>query len=72
VYLGFLVSQLYYAKKLVDNEKWLAQGLLVLMFISSLFNTPIMDNTEGHWFACMIALCFSALGSDNKIKISDA
>lgn len=71
IYLGFLASQLYYARKLVDNEKWLAQGLLVLLFITSLFNTPIMDHTEGHWFACMIALCFSALGTDNKIKKID-
>lgn len=66
VYLGFLASQLYYARKLPDNEKWLAQGLLVLLFITSLFNTPFLDHTEGHWYAGMIALCFAALGSGNK------
>ncbi|MDD5409896.1 MAG: O-antigen ligase family protein [Methylobacter sp.] len=71
VYLGFLASQLYYAGKLPDNEKWLAQGLLISLFITSLFNTPFFDHTEGHWYAGMIALCFAALGSDNKVIISN-
>jgi len=66
VYLGFLVSQFYYARLLPDNEKWLAQGLLMTLLITSLFNTPFFDQTEGHWFAGMIALCFSSLGSVNK------
>ncbi len=66
VYLGFLASQFYYARLLPDNEKWLAQGLLMTLLITSLFNTPFFDQTEGHWFAGMIALCFSSLGSVNK------
>lgn len=71
VYLGFLASQLYYAGKLPDNEKWLAQGLLISLFITSLFNAPFFDHTEGHWYASMIALCFAALGSDKKVIISN-
>jgi O-antigen ligase len=65
-YLGFLGSQLYESRKLPDQEKWLAQGLLVSLLIASLFNTPIYDHTEGHWFAVMIALCFAALESGEK------
>ena len=72
VYLGFLGSQFYCARKLPDQDKWLAQGLLVSLLITSLFNTPFFDHTEGHWYAGMIALCFAALGSDNKIISSDA
>jgi len=72
VYLGFLSSQLYYAGKLPDNRKWLAQGLLVLLTITSLFNTPFFDHAEGHWYACMIALCFATFRASNNIKINDA
>lgn len=60
VYLGFLGSQYYYARTLPNPEKWLAQGLLLSLFITSFFNTPFLDHTEGHWFATMIALCFAA------------
>lgn len=71
-YLGFLSSQLYYARELSDNEKWLAQGLLMSLLITSLFNTPFLDHTEGHWYAVMIALCFAALGAGNKVAINNA
>ncbi|NOT11161.1 MAG: O-antigen ligase family protein [Methylococcaceae bacterium] len=70
-YFGFLVSLFYYSLKLPDQDKWLAQGLLVSLVIISLVNTPIFDHTEGHWFACMIALCFASLGSDDKILKED-
>ena len=65
VYTGFLASQIYYARKLPDQYKWLAQGLLMSLVIASLFNSPFLDHTEGHWYASMIALCFSSLKSDN-------
>ncbi len=71
-YLGFLSSQLYYARELSDNEKWLAQGLLMSLLITSLFNTPFFDFTEGHWYAVMVALCFAALGVGNKVAINNA
>ncbi|MDD5581409.1 MAG: O-antigen ligase family protein [Methylobacter sp.] len=66
VYLGFLVSQYYCSQKMPDEEKWLAQGILLSLIIASLFNTPILDHTEGHWFASMIALCFSNLQGSGK------
>lgn len=58
-YLGFLLSQYYYAKTLANPDKWLAQGILVTLIVSSLFNSPLLDHTEGHWFTAMIALCFA-------------
>jgi len=63
-YLGFLGSQYYCAKTLPAPEKWLASGVLTSLLITSLFNTPFLDHTEGHWFATMIALCFAALQDD--------
>lgn len=59
-YLGFLFSQYYYARTLPETDKWLAQGVLTALIITSLFNSPLLDHTEGHWFTLMIALCFAA------------
>ena len=72
IYFGFLASQYYYAKKLPNKEKWLAQGVLLSLMVTSLFNTPLMDHTEGHWFASMIALCFASLQADIKAEINHA
>ncbi len=73
VYLGFLVSQYYLSKRLPHQEKYVAQGLLLTLIITSLFNTPIMDHTEGHWFLMMIALSFSSLlSTDFKTEINHA
>jgi len=72
IYLGFLASQYYCAKKLPDKEKWLAQGLLLSLIVTSLFNSPFLDHTEGHWFATMIALCFASFQPDIKAQINHA
>lgn len=58
-YLAFLASQYHYAKRLPNPDKWLAQGLLTTLVITSLFNSPFLDHTEGHWFSTLIALCFA-------------
>jgi O-antigen ligase len=72
IFLGFLASQYYCAKKLPDKEKWLAQGLLLSLIVTSLFNSPLLDHTEGHWFASMIALCFASLQTEHKIEVNNA
>ncbi|MSP28063.1 MAG: O-antigen ligase domain-containing protein [Methylococcales bacterium] len=59
-YLGFLGSQAVYAKTLPAHDKWLAQGVLVTLIVTSSLNSPLLDHTEGHWFTMMIALCFAA------------
>lgn len=66
IYLGFLSSQYYLSKKLPNPEKWLAQGVLLCLLVTSLFNSPLMDHAEGHWFALMIALCFAPLHDDTR------
>jgi O-antigen ligase len=38
-----------------------AAGLVLTLMVTSLFNTPLMDHTEGLFFAYMSALCFSTL-----------
>jgi len=72
IYLGFLASQFYYAKKLPNKEKWFAQGVLLSLIVTSLFNSPLFDNAEGHWFASMIALCFASLQANSRAEISNA
>ncbi len=68
IYLGFLFSQFHDSKLLNFTEKRLAQGLLVTLIVTSMFNSPILDHAEGHWFAVMIALCYSSLISKNQHK----
>ena len=72
IYLGFLASQYYCAKKMPNREQWIAQGLLLSLIVTSLFNSPFLDHTEGHWFASMIALCFAALQIEHKIDRTNA
>ena len=72
IYLGFLASQYYLSKKLANQERCVAQGLLLTLIITSLFNTPIMDHTEGHCFVMMVALCFSSLSTDLKNELNHA
>ncbi len=72
IYLGFLASQYYLSKKLANQEKYVAQGLLLTLIITSLFNTPIMDHTEGHWFVMMITLCYASLSTDLNAEINHA
>ena len=72
IYLGFLANQYFLSKKLADQEKYVAQGLLLTLIITSLFNTPIMDHAEGHWFLMMIALCYASLSTGLNAEINHA
>lgn len=66
IYCGFLYGQYSNARKMTGTHRWLAQGLLLSLIVTSLFNSPFLDHTEGHWFAVMIALCFSPLLNVNN------
>ncbi len=59
LYLGFLFSQYRMAQQLEIQKKWFAQGLLLSITVTSIFNSPILDHTEGHWFVCLLALCYA-------------
>lgn len=65
LFIGFLASQYQLSLKLDDDGKWLAQALLLTITITSIFNSPILDHTEGHWFACLLALCFAPITSSD-------
>ncbi|MDO8412826.1 MAG: O-antigen ligase family protein [Gallionellaceae bacterium] len=43
-----------------------ARGLLLSVALASLFNSPLLDHTEGLFFAFMSALWFVDLGTDKK------
>ncbi len=58
VYLGFLFSIYFGSRHMPDSDKWLTQGLLATLVVTSMFNSPFLDHAEGHWFSAMIALCF--------------
>lgn len=66
LFLAFLFGQYQYSLKLTNEYKWLAQGVLVALATNSLFNSTILDFTEGHWFTTMIALCFATLPINAK------
>jgi O-antigen ligase len=69
LYLGFLFSLYWRLQILPDHQKCLAQGVLLTIVTSSIFNSPILDHTEGHWFACLVALFFT-LPKKRKFRIS--
>ena len=49
VFCGFLFYLYCCQKKLPEPDRWLAQGLLLSLIVTCLFNTPLLDHTEGHW-----------------------
>ncbi len=61
LFISFLASQYRLSLKLDNDSKWLAQALLLTITITSIFNSPMLDHTEGHWFACLLALCFAPI-----------
>jgi O-antigen ligase len=60
LFLAFLYSQYHYSIKLKNQDKWMAQGVLLSLMVNSLFNSSFIDFTEGYWFTVMISLCFSS------------
>jgi hypothetical protein len=58
IYLGFLTQLFKQSTNLNIENKYLAQGLLLILIITSAFNSPILDLSEGHWFVTLIALCY--------------
>jgi len=43
-----------------------ATGIVLTLVVTGLFNTPLMDHTEGLFFACMTALCFAPLSFESS------
>lgn len=61
-FLLFLYQQYRCSQKLPGITRWLAQGVLLTLIANSMINSSFLDHTEGHWFACLLALCFAPLG----------
>ena len=61
LFIGFLFSQYRCCLRLNNENRWLAQGVLLTLASNSMFNSSFLDHTEGHWFACLLALCFALL-----------
>lgn len=58
----FLIYSLFkQSLELPQVQAWLFQGLLLSLCISCLFNSSILDNTEGHWYMTLIAVYSSQL-----------
>ncbi|MGR9108926.1 MAG: O-antigen ligase family protein [Gammaproteobacteria bacterium] len=62
-YLAFLACQWRYSFDLPKEQRWFAHGVLLSLVINSLLNSTFLDHTEGHWYACLIALSFGALSA---------
>ena len=54
------------------KKNGLLKVFLLSLIVTSLFNSPLLDHTEGHWFASMIALCFASLQIEHKIDPNNA
>lgn len=62
LFLYLLYTQWRTAFQLKDVQtRDTAIGLVLALMATSLFNTPLMDHTEGLFFAYMSALCFASL-----------
>jgi O-antigen ligase len=56
VFLAFLNAIRMQLILLPKPQSWLLQGLLVSFLTSCLFNSSLLDHTEGHWFMTLITL----------------
>ncbi len=61
LFLLLLAVQFKYSGRLVLREAWLAQGITLTMAVGCLFNSFLLDSTEGHFYAFFTALFFANL-----------
>ena len=70
-FLYIFYSQGLSAFKIKDTEqKFLAQGLIVLMLIGCIFNSLLMDSRDGHFWAFFSALLFSNLNNEKLLSFN--
>ncbi|MCQ8104977.1 O-antigen ligase family protein [Methylomonas sp. SURF-2] len=56
LFLAFLAAVLRSTAGLPQAQRWLPQGVWLSLLTSCLFNSSLMDHTEGHWFMFLLAL----------------
>lgn len=66
VFLVFLGVMLKQAFAVHDLHRHLLQGIVLMLIISCLFNSSILDHTEGHWFMTVIALFGASLNEQRS------
>ncbi|MEY4719156.1 MAG: hypothetical protein RL563_1774 [Pseudomonadota bacterium] len=67
-FLGITLKQSLQCHSIYSH---LLQGVWLMLIVSCLFNSSILDHTEGHWFMTVIAL-FSASMMDYRSLIGEA
>jgi len=67
-FLGVVLKQAFAAH---DLHGHLLQGIVLMLIVSCLFNSSILDHTEGHWFMTVIAL-FSASWNEQRSSLAPA
>jgi O-antigen ligase len=68
LHVFFLFAFYRSAKRQPQQERMLGYGLLLTLIFTSQFNSPFLDNAEGHWFAVMISLLCVPFGESECSK----
>jgi O-antigen ligase len=59
---AYLLWQLWQLSfRLTSTHKWMAQGVVVMMFVGCLVNSLLLDFTEGHVFAYLVGWLYANL-----------
>ncbi len=66
LFFGFLFSIFRKSLEIPKDRSVLLQGVLVSLCISCMFNSSILDHTEGHWFMILIALFSTPIHKDKN------
>lgn len=67
-FLGIILRQSFVTSTLHSH---LLQGVWLMLVVSCLFNSSILDHTEGHWFMTTIALFSASLIDYRAFMIAD-
>lgn len=63
LFLAFLVLQYRYAKILMPEYRYFAQGVLLTTVVASSLNPSFVSHVKGYWLICLIAISFSTLNT---------
>ncbi len=63
LYIFIFIVQFFYSFKLESSDKLLVQGAIVAMIIGCIMNSFLFDSHQGHFWAILTAIHFSAFPS---------
>ena len=67
IFVLLFFTQLYYSFKLERPDAYLVQGVIIAMMIGCIMNSFLFDTHQGHFWAILSAVFFSALPQDDRI-----